>query len=105
MEGLTLLGIVAQAHCIRSIDVFLCLIKTRYTKKERLFIILSYLPKATVQASIGSIALMEGFACGALVLTAAVVSILFTAPFGAILIDSTHSKLLTKEHFEAALEK
>ena len=62
---------------------------------------ISYLPKATVQASIGAIALSEGLACGSLVLTAAVVSILFTAPLGAILMDSLYKKLLTQDVEEA----
>ena len=70
---------------------------TDYNWKEKIFIIISYLPKATVQASIGGIALAEGLPCGTLVITAAVVSILFTAPLGAILMDTLKKKLLTKD--------
>ena len=73
-----------------------CVIATKFTSEEKIFIIISYLPKATVQASIGAIALSEGLSCGTLVLTAAVVSILITAPLGAILMDSLYKKLLNK---------
>ena len=64
------------------------------------FIVISYLPKATVQASIGALALSEGLACGELVLTAAVISILITAPLGATLIDNLYKKLLDNEFVE-----
>lgn len=93
-EGAIILGLIFIALLFRSLGVFLCVIATKFTWKERLFIIISYLPKATVQASIGGIALSEGLACGTLVLTAAVVSILITAPLGAILMDSLYKKLL-----------
>ena len=93
-EGAIIVGLVFIALIFRSLGVFACVIATRFTRKEKLFIIISYLPKATVQASIGAIALSEGLACGTLVLTAAVVSILITAPLGAILMDSLYKKLL-----------
>lgn len=93
-DGLIILGLIIIALIFRSVGVIICLIATKFNSKEKLFIILSYLPKATVQASIGAIALTEGLACGDIVLTAAVVSILFTAPIGAILIDNTYKKLL-----------
>ena len=93
-EGAVLLGLILIALIFRSAGVLICLIATKFTWKEKLFIIISYLPKATVQASIGGIALSEGLACGTLVLTAAVVSILVTAPLGAILMDSLYKKLL-----------
>lgn len=93
-EGAIILGLIFIALPFRSLGVFLCVIATKFTWKEKLFIIISYLPKATVQASIGGIALSEGLACGALVLTAAVVSILITAPLGAILMDWLYKKLL-----------
>lgn len=95
-DGLTILGLICIALIFRSIGVVLCLIKKKFNVKEKIFIILSYLPKATVQASIGAIALSEGLPCGKIVLTAAVISILFTAPIGAILIDNTYKKLLEK---------
>lgn len=78
----------------RSVGVAICLIRTRLTKKERLFCILSYLPKATVQAAIGSVPLAMGLPCGQIVLSVAVLGILITAPLGAILIDGTYKKLL-----------
>lgn len=95
-EGAIILGLIFIALLFRSLGVFLCVIATKFTWKEKLFIIISYLPKATVQASIGGIALSEGLACGTLVLTAAVVSILITAPLGAILMDSLYKKLLNR---------
>lgn len=77
-----------------------CVIGTKFNIKEKIFIIVSYLPKATVQASIGAIALNEGLACGEIILTAAVVSILITAPLGAILMDNLYKKLLLKDNIE-----
>ncbi len=97
-EGLIILGVILIALVFRSVGAILCVIKTKYTWKEKLFLIISYLPKATVQASIGGIALSEGLACGSIVLTAAVVSILVTAPIGALLMDSLAKKLLGKEN-------
>ena len=93
-NGIIILGLIIIALTFRSLGVIVCLIATKFHWKEKLFIVLSYLPKATVQASIGAIALTEGLACGDIVLTFAVVSILFTAPMGAILIDNTYKKLL-----------
>ena len=82
------------ALLFRSVGVAICLIRTRLTKKERFFCILSYLPKATVQAAIGSVPLAMGLPCGQIVLSVAVLGILITAPLGAILIDGTYKKLL-----------
>ena len=96
-EGAILVGVVLIALIFRSIGVIVCLIATRFNKKEKLFIIFSYLPKATVQASIGAIALSEGLNCGTVILTGAVISILITAPLGAILMDRTYNKLLSNE--------
>ncbi|HPJ75934.1 MAG TPA: cation:proton antiporter [Clostridia bacterium] len=79
----------------RLAGTYLCGIKTQFNSKERLFIMISQIPKATVQAAIGAIPLSLGLSCGDLVLTFAVVSILITAPLGAFLIDVTHKKLLT----------
>ncbi|MFI3329849.1 MAG: cation:proton antiporter [bacterium] len=78
----------------RSLGVFCCLIKTNTSKKETLFCIISYLPKATVQASIGAIALENNLSCGPVILSVAVLSILITAPLGAILLDTQNKKLL-----------
>ncbi len=80
----------------RSIGVLVCLIKTKYNFREKIFCIIAYLPKATVQASIGGIALSMGFDVGPIVLAVSVLSIIVTAPLGAFLIDSTHKKLLIK---------
>ena len=81
----------------RSLGVLVCLIGTKFKWKERLFIIMAYLPKATVQASIGGVALANGLNCGELVLTVAVISILVTALIGAFLIDFCYKKLLIKD--------
>ena len=96
-EGAILVGVVLIALIFRSVGVIFCLIATRFNIKEKLFIIFSYLPKATVQASIGAIALSEGLDCGTFILTGAVISILITAPLGAILMDRTYNKLLSNE--------
>ncbi|MDE6407092.1 MAG: cation:proton antiporter [Anaeroplasmataceae bacterium] len=95
-DGGILLGVIALSLCFRAVGVFICLIATKYSIKEKVFILLSYLPKATVQASIGGIALSEGLECGKIIITAAVLSILITAPIGAILMDYTYPKLLEK---------
>lgn len=94
-EGAIILVLVLIALLFRSAGVLVSIVATKFNWKEKLFIIISYLPKATVQASIGAIALSEGIACGRIVLTAAVIAILVTAPLGAILMDSTYKKLLT----------
>ena len=99
-QGAIILGLILLALLFRSAGVLTCLIFTNFSWREKLFIVLSYLPKATVQASIGAIALSEGLACGTLVLTAAVVSILLTAPLGAILMDTTYKKLLPLKPIE-----
>ncbi|MFI3296348.1 MAG: cation:proton antiporter [bacterium] len=80
--------------CIRMIGVYMSLIKTEFTTKERLFCMLAYIPKATVQAAIGGIPLAMGLSCGNAVLTLAVISILITAPLGAFAIDWGRKKLL-----------
>ena len=96
-EGAIIVGLVFIALLFRSLGVICSVIATKFTWKEKLYIVISYLPKATVQASIGAIALSEGLACGTLVLTAAVVAILITAPLGAILMDNLKNKLLERE--------
>jgi NhaP-type Na+/H+ or K+/H+ antiporter len=85
---------VLGSLAFRMAGVFCCLIKTPLASRERLFCMIAYTPKATVQAAIGGIPLALGLPCGQMVLTAAVLSILITAPFGAIGIDRTYSKLL-----------
>ena len=94
IEGLSILLLILIGLAFRSIGVFLSLIGKKYKLKEIIFFIVSYLPKATVQASIGAIALSEGLECGQLVLAASVIAILVTAPLGAILMDLTKRKIL-----------
>lgn len=88
--------LVILALVFRMVGVLLCLVKTKLTWKERVFCMLAYLPKATVQAAIGAIPLSMGFACGQIVLTVAVLSILITAPVGAICVDTLYKRLLEK---------
>lgn len=95
--GLMAVLLVLGVLVFRMAGVFLCFIKTDLNKKERLFCMLAYIPKATVQAAIGGIPLAMGLSCGNIVLTVAVVAIILTAPLGAFAIESTYKKLLTKE--------
>lgn len=95
--GVGAILLVVVALVFRMTGVFLSLVKTDLNKKERIFCMFSYTPKATVQAAIGTIPLAMGLPCGSLVLTVAVLSIILTAPFGAICIDKLHKKLLTKK--------
>lgn len=95
--GLTAVLMIFFALVIRSIGVFLCLVKTPLNGKERLFCIIAYLPKATVQAAIGSVPLAMGLPCGQIVLSVAVLAILITAPLGALGMDRTYRTLLEKE--------
>lgn len=87
-----LLGITRLEAAV--VMILLALAGTRLDWKERLFCVIAYLPKATVQAAIGSVPLAMGLPCGALVLSVAVLAILITAPLGAIGIDSTCRRLL-----------
>src|SRR5690625_5171766 len=97
-EGFMPVIVLLIGLTIRSLGTFIALTFTNFNFKEKLFIIFSYLPKATVQASIGGIALSEGLNVGPLILTLAVLSILITAPIGATLIDNTYKKLLNKNY-------
>lgn len=97
VAGVSAVLLVAGALVFRMIGVALCLIKTDLSRKERLFCMVAYVPKATVQAAIGAIPLTMGLSCGQIVLTIAVLSILITAPIGAICIDNLYKKLLEKE--------
>jgi len=92
--GITALIIIAGALVFRVIGVCVCLIGTGIKRKERLFAMLAYTPKATVQAAIGGIPLALGFHCGDTVLTVAVLAIVLTAPLGAFAIDFSYKKLL-----------
>lgn len=84
------------ALAFRMGGVFLSLIGTKLSKKEKIFAMLAYTPKATVQAAIGGLPLALGFACGDMVLTVAVLSIVITAPLGAFMIDVYYKKLLKR---------
>lgn len=81
----------------RMAGVFVCVLGTGLSWKERLFCAISYLPKATVQAAIGSVPLAVGLGCGKMILSVAVLAILITAPFGALGMDLTYKKLLARE--------
>lgn len=94
--GLGAVAVILLALCVRSFGVWLCLLGTKLNSKERLFTIIAYLPKATVQASIGGIPLAMGLECGQTVLTMAVLGILITAPIGAVGMELTYKKLLEK---------
>ena len=94
--GIAVVLLVAAALVFRMTGVLLSLLGTTLTRKERLFCMLAYTPKATVQAAIGTIPLAMGLPCGAIVLTVAVVSILLTAPFGAICVDRSYKRLLRR---------
>lgn len=92
--GILTVIMILAALVFRMIGVFVCLIKTELTMKEKIFCMIAYTPKATVQAGIGAVPLAMGLNCGQMVLTIAVMSIIITAPFGAIAIDKTYKKLL-----------
>lgn len=94
--GMNAILLVLAALLFRMLGVALSLIKTDLNHKERLFCMLAYLPKATVQAAIGAIPLSMGLACGQIVLTVAVLSILITAPLGAVCVDNLYTRLLHK---------
>lgn len=95
--GLKALIVIAGALVFRMLGVFVCLLGTGLRRKEKLFTMMAYTPKATVQAAIGGIPLALGFACGDTVLTAAVLAIVLTAPLGAFAIDFSYRKLLLHE--------
>lgn len=94
--GIMAIVLIFGVLVFRMIGVLICLIKTKLNKKERLFCMIAYCPKATVQAAIGSIPLTMGLSCGNIVLTVAVLSILITAPLGAFFIELLYKKLLKK---------
>lgn len=84
-----LLGLI-----FRCAGVWLCMMGTKLNLKERFYCMIAYLPKATVQAAIGSVPLAMGLPCGNIVLSVAVLSILITAPLGAVGMDLSYKKLL-----------
>ena len=87
---------ILAALVFRAMGVLVCLVRTPLSAQERLFCVIAYLPKATVQAAIGSVPLAMGLPCGELVLSVAVLGILITAPLGALGIDASYKKLLPR---------
>lgn len=94
--GIAAILMIFIALIFRSIGVSICLLGTELTLKERLFCVIAYMPKATVQAAIGSVPLALGLPCGQIVLSVAVLAILITAPLGAIGMDMTYKKFLSQ---------
>ena len=94
-SGIASVAVIFAVLIFRMSGVFLSLIKTSLNKEEKLFCMIAYCPKATVQAAIGGIPLSVGLASGNIILTVAVLSILITAPLGAFFIDITYKKLLS----------
>ena len=95
--GIAAIGMIFLALVFRSVGVMVCLIGTSLNFKERIFCVIAYLPKATVQAAIGSVPLALGLSCGNIVLSVAVLSIIITAPLGAFGIDISYHSLLIKK--------
>ncbi len=95
--GPAALAMITLALMFRAAGVCLCMAGTALNRKERLFCVVAYLPKATVQAAIGSVPLAMGLPCGRLVLSVAVLAILITAPLGAIGMDASYRRLLEKQ--------
>lgn len=95
--GIEAVFMIFIALIFRTAGVLICTIKTKLNMKERIFCVIAYLPKATVQAAIGSVPLAAGLACGKIILSVAVLAIIITAPLGALGIDNTYKKLLEKE--------
>ena len=94
--GIAVVALIFIALIIRILGVFICLIKTKLSIKERLFCAIAYLPKATVQAAIGGLPLAAGVSAGNVILTVAVLAILITAPLGAIGIDFSYKNFLNE---------
>lgn len=95
-SGFMFLLLIIGALTFRMIGVFLCLLKTDLTNNERIFCMISYLPKTAIQAAIGGIPLTMGFSSGNTILTICVLAILITAPLGAFGIELSYQKLLVK---------
>lgn len=95
--GVAAVFMILAALVFRSIGVLVCVAGTNLTWKERIFCVIAYLPKATVQAAIGSVPLAAGLPCGNIILSVAVLGIVITAPLGALGIDSSYKKLLMQE--------
>lgn len=97
--GLGAAAMIFVGLAFRSLGVWLCMLRTSLNWKERLFCVIAYLPKATVQAAIGGVPLALGLPCGSMVLSVAVLSIIITAPLGAFGMEVTYKRLLVHEEF------
>lgn len=95
--GISAVLMIFAALAFKAVGVFICMLGTKLSAKERLFCVIAYLPKATVQAAIGSVPLSLGLPCGKIVLSVAVLAILITAPLGSIGIDRSYKHLLSAE--------
>ena len=92
--GVSAIILVLGVLVFRMVGVFVCILGTKLSMKEKLFCMIAYTPKATVQAAIGGLPLAMGLPCGQIVLTVSVIAILLTAPLGAFGIDLTYQKFL-----------
>ena len=92
--GVSAIILVLGVLVFRMVGVFVCILGTKLSMKEKLFCMIAYTPKATVQAAIGGLPLAIGLPCGQIVLTVSVIAILLTAPLGAFGIDLTYQKFL-----------
>lgn len=101
--GAAAVAMIFISLAFRSLGVCLCLAGTQLNGKERLFCVIAYLPKATVQAAIGSVPLSMGLACGQIVLSVSVLAILITAPLGAIGMDLTYRRLLSDDSHDSVI--
>lgn len=98
--GVVVIAVILFALLLRMVGVYVCMIQTKLNVRERVFCMIAYLPKATVQAAIGSLPLAMGLSCGKSALMVAVLAILITAPLGAFGIDMTYKKLLSTKDKE-----
>lgn len=103
--GIKTVILIFAVLVFRMAGVFICMLGTKLNGSERLFCMLAYTPKATVQAAIGGVPLAMGLACGNIVLTVAVIAIVITAPLGAFMIEHTYKKLLSKTENNEMLSK
>lgn len=94
--GINAVILIACVLVFRMLGVYICMLGTKLNKTERLFCMLAYTPKATVQAAIGGLPLAMGLECGSVVLMVSVVAIMITAPLGALAIDITYKRFLTR---------
>lgn len=94
--GLNAIILLAGVLVFRMAGVLVCMIRTKLSVKERMFCMVAYTPKATVQAAIGGLPLAMGLACGDIVLTVSVIAIMLTAPLGAFAIDLMYKRCLTR---------